>query len=135
MPAAVTPNLFDRPIHLGRGGRAVVEPQFTGAIEWYEAYEQRHAADGADGRMVGLYRFAESWSRWEMHPAGDEVVVCLEGRMTLHQQLADGTERSLELGPGDYGINPPGAWHTADCDGPVLALFITVGEGTQHKER
>ena len=103
--------------------------------EWYEEYEKRHAPDGAEGRLVSLYRFEESWTSWEMHPSGDEVVVCLEGRMILHQQLADGSEHSCELGPGEYAINPPGAWHTADCDAPVLALFITTGEGTQHKPR
>jgi mannose-6-phosphate isomerase-like protein (cupin superfamily) len=127
-------SLFDQPIHLGRGGRAVAEPPFTG-LEWYEAYEKRHAEDGAEGRLVSLFQFEESWTNWEMHPSGDEVVACLEGRMTLHQQLGDGAERSVELGPGDYAINPPGAWHTADCSGPVLALFITAGEGTQHKPR
>jgi mannose-6-phosphate isomerase-like protein (cupin superfamily) len=127
-------SLFDQPIHLGRSGRAIVQPPFT-EMEWYDSYEKRHADDGADGRLVSLYRFDESWSSWEMHPSGDEVVVCLEGRMTLHQQLTDGSEQTLELGPGEYAINPPGAWHTADCTGAVLALFITAGEGTQHKPR
>jgi quercetin dioxygenase-like cupin family protein len=55
--------------------------------------------------------------------------------MTLHQQLPDGSESSIELGPGDYAINPPGVWHTADTGGPVVALFVTVGEGTTHKPR
>ena len=127
-------SLLEHPIHLGRGGRASVEPPFTGE-DWYEAYGKRHAADGADGRLVSLYRFEESWSSWEMHPLGDEVVLCLEGSMTLHQQFADGTERSLELSAGEYAINPPGAWHTADCAGPAVALFITTGEGTTHRPR
>ncbi len=127
-------SLFTHPLHLGRGGRAVPQPEFTG-MEWYEEYERRNAADGAEGRMVGLYRFEESWTSWEMHPAGDEVVVCLEGRLTLHQELVDGSKQSIDLGVGEYAINPPGAWHTADCDGPVLALFITVGEGTDHRPR
>lgn len=68
-------------------------------------------------------------------PHGSEVVVCVSGRMTLHQQLADGTEKTVELGPNEYAINPPGAWHTADVDEPVSALFITSGEGTQHRAR
>ena len=70
-----------------------------------------------------------------MHPVGDEVVLCLEGRMTLHQELADGTAHAVTLGPGDYAINPPGAWHTADVEGSALALFITAGEGTTHRPR
>ena len=122
------------PIHLGRGGSAVAEPAFTG-MDWYEAYSARHADDGAEGRLVSFYRFEESWPMWEMHPHGSEVVVCVSGRMTLHQQLADGTEKSVELGAGEYAINPPGAWHTADVAEPVSALFITSGEGTQHRPR
>ena len=55
--------------------------------------------------------------------------------MTLHQELADGSKPSWSLGPGDYAINPRGAWHTADAHGPVTALFITCGKGTNHRVR
>lgn len=127
-------SLFTHPIHLGLGATAVPQPEFDG-MAWYEAYGARVASDGAEGRLVSLYRFEESWDSWEMHPSGDEVVACLEGRMTLHQQLADGEARTLTLGPGDYAINPPGAWHTADVEGSALALFITAGEGTTHRPR
>ena len=122
------------PIHLGRGGSAIAEPEFTGQ-DWYQAYGARHAGDGTEGRLVSFYRFEESWPMWEMHPHGSEVVICVSGRMTLHQQLADGTETSVELGAGEYAINPPGAWHTADLSEPASALFITSGEGTQHRPR
>ena len=127
-------SLFTHPLHLGRGGSAIPQPEMTG-MEWYEGYDERHGADGADGRLVSLYRFEESWTSWEMHPAGDEVVLCINGRMTLHQEFADGSTATVELGAGDYAINPPGAWHTADCAEPVTALFITVGEGTTHRPR
>ena len=128
-------SLYDFPIHLGRGARAVAEPQFTGGLDWYEAYVARHADDVDEGRLVSLFRFDESWTSWEMHPHGDEVVLCVEGRLTLHQELADGSSRSVELGPGEYAINPPGAWHTADANEPVVALFITAGKGTTHRPR
>ena len=36
---------------------------------------------------------------WEMHTVGDEVVLCTAGRMTLHQQHADGTTATVEIGP------------------------------------
>jgi mannose-6-phosphate isomerase-like protein (cupin superfamily) len=127
-------SLYDFPIHLGRGARAVEEPQFTG-MDWYEAYGERHADDLDEGRLVSLFRFEEPWTSWEMHPAGDEVVCCLQGAMTLNQGLADGSMRSVELGAGEYAINPRGAWHTADADGPVVALFITAGKDTTHRPR
>jgi quercetin dioxygenase-like cupin family protein len=128
------PNIYDDPIHLGLGATAVAEPEFTG-MAWYEAYAARHADDGAEGRLVSMYRFSEDWDVWEMHPAGDEVVLCIGGAMTLHQELADGGKATATLGPGDYAINPPGAWHTADVEGEATALFITAGLGTQHRPR
>jgi quercetin dioxygenase-like cupin family protein len=127
-------SLYDFPIHLGRGAAAVAEPRFTG-IDWYEGYDQRHHDDLDEGRIVSLFRFEESWTSWEMHPSGEEVVCCLQGHMTLHQELPDGAEQSWELSPGEYAINPRGAWHTADAEEPVVALFITAGKGTTHRPR
>jgi mannose-6-phosphate isomerase-like protein (cupin superfamily) len=127
-------SLFTHPLHLGLGGKALPQPEFTG-MEWYEGYAERTAADGVDGRLVSLYRFDSDWESWEMHPSGDEVVLCLEGSMTLHQEQADGSTETVTLGPGDYAVNGPGVWHTADVEGEALALFITVGAGTTHRPR
>lgn len=127
-------NLFSRPIHLGLGASAVVQPEFTG-MDWYEAYGARHGADGAEGRLVAMHRFTESWTSWEVHPHGDEVVVCIAGSMTLHQQFPDGSNATVTIGPGEYAINPPGTWHTADIDGEATALFITAGLGTENRPR
>lgn len=82
-----------------------------------------------------LYTFAENWDSWEMHPKAGEVLLCTAGRLTLHQQDADGTTATVHIGPSDYIINPPGCWHTADIAGKATALFITTGEGTEHRTR
>lgn len=127
--------LTQHPLHLGLGATASVEPTFTGSMDWYSAYEARHAKDGIEGRLVSMHSFAESWATWEMHPHGSEVVLCTGGRLTLHQQHPDGTASSITLGPGQYAVNPPGTWHTADVDGAATAVFITAGMGTQHRPR
>ena len=127
-------NLFTHPVHLGLGAKALAQPAFTG-MDWYETYSQRHNADGAEGRLVSMYRFTENWDSWEMHPAGDEVVLCTAGQMKLHQEHADGTTATVTIGPGEYVVNPPGCWHTADISGTATALFITAGLGTQHRPR
>lgn len=127
--------LDTHPLHLGLGATAVPQPEFTGAMEWYEGYVARHAADGAEGRLVTVHSFSESWDSWEMHPLGDEVVCCLTGSMTLHREFADGSSDCVTIGAGEYAINPPGAWHTADVAGETTALFITAGMGTQHRPR
>lgn len=128
------PNIFDQPLHLGLGATASAQPPFTG-MQWYADYADRVAADGAEGRLVSAYRFTENWDSWEMHPAGDEVVVCLDGEITLHQEMKDGSTMTVTLGAGDYAINPPGCWHTADVNQAASALFITAGLGTQHRQR
>lgn len=126
------------PIHLGLGATAEPQPDFPRdepATDWYSAYALRHAADGEEGRLVSMFRFGESWQVWEMHPAGAEVVICTSGSMTLIQEHPDGRSETITLGPGDYAINPPGVWHTADVDGEAVGVFITAGMGTEHRPR
>ena len=127
--------LGTRPIHLGLGAKSVPQPEFTGGMEWYGEYEQRNSSDGAEGRLVSQHRFSEDWDMWEMHPHGDEVVICTHGLIVLHQQQRDGEVETVTLGPGDYAINGPGVWHTADIADSATAIFITAGKGTQHRPR
>jgi quercetin dioxygenase-like cupin family protein len=131
-------SLETRPIHLGLGATAEPQPEFPRdetTMQWYADYASRHEADGFDARLVASYTFTESWPMWEMHPNGAEVVICAAGSMTLHQDLADGTSKAVTLEPGQYAINPPGAWHTADIHGEASAIFITAGVGTRHRAR
>jgi mannose-6-phosphate isomerase-like protein (cupin superfamily) len=122
------------PVHLGLGAVAIPQEPYTGEMDWYQRYGERTAADGAEGRLVTIHSFAEPWSSWEVHPRGHELVVCLAGRIVLHQDLPDGT-RTVELEPNHAVINPPGVWHTADTDAPATALFVTAGAGTEHRPR
>jgi quercetin dioxygenase-like cupin family protein len=127
--------ILKHPIHLGLGATAVVEPEFSGAMDWYRAYGERHADDGFEGRLVSMHTFTDSWSSWEMHPNGAEVVLCTAGSLTLHQEMPDGTKATVALSPGQYAINDPGTWHTADIDGEATAVFITSGFGTEIRMR
>ena len=127
-------SLAEHPIHLGLGATVVREPRFTGDMDWYMEYGQRHAGDGAEGRLVSMHTFDRPWGSWEMHPKGAELVVCTDGVLTLHQEI-DGAVRTVTLRKGEAIVNPPGVWHTADCDAPCTALFITAGEGTTHRPR
>lgn len=128
------PRLEERFIHLGLGATAVEEPPFAG-MEWYAGYGARHSADGREGRLVSQYTFTEDWTAWEMHPSGHEVVICTAGAMVLVQEDADGRIAETALAAGEYAINPPGVWHTADIAEQATAIFITAGEGTQHRPR
>ena len=110
-------DIVDHPIHLGRGATATAEPLFSGSMDWYGGYVQRHAADGVEGRLVSLHTFEKSWDMWEMHPNGS------------------GARVTTILLPRMYAINEPGTWHTADVGGKTSVLFITAGWGTQHRPR
>ncbi|MFM9935122.1 MAG: cupin domain-containing protein [Novosphingobium sp.] len=131
----VAHRLDTQPIHLGLGAKAVPQPPFTG-MAWYGDYVARHAADGAEGRLVSQHRFTESWDSWEMHPAGDEVVLLLSGQAVLLLEFADGSTAKVPIAAGEYAVNPPGAWHTLDLvSAEATALFITAGLGTEHRPR
>ena len=121
-------------MHLGLGAIAEAQPPFTG-LEWYEGYGQRTASDGAEGRLVSMYTFTEDWPSWEMHPSGHELVICTDGEMVLTQEYPDGRREETVLRAGEYAINDPGVWHIADVAGSATAVFITAGEGTQHRPR
>jgi quercetin dioxygenase-like cupin family protein len=127
-------DLADTVVHVGLG--STMRPFVDWS--WDEAtlthYGSETAADGAEGRMVVMNEQAETWPTWERHPAGDELVLLLEGRVDLIQEI-DGREVRTELRAGQAVINPPGVWHTADVHEPGRALFITPGAGTEHKPR
>jgi quercetin dioxygenase-like cupin family protein len=122
------------PVHLGLGAKVIRQPQFTGGMDWYNGYGERNGADGLEGRLVTIHSFAAPWDTWEMHPKGDELVLCLAGRITLHQEI-DGKLHTATLEPHQAIVNAPGVWHTADASGPVTALFITAGMGTEIRPR
>jgi hypothetical protein len=55
--------------------------------------------------------------------------------MSIHQEFADGAQATHAIEAGQYVINPPGVWHTADVAGSASALFITAGADTRHRPR
>ena len=120
--------------HLGLGATVERLDEFDGTPEWYERYGSTHADDGVEGRLVSLHTFAEDWTTWEMHPNGAELVVCVDGSMTLHQEV-DETVRTVVLPAGQAIVNPPGVWHTADVDGRATGLFVAAGLGTAVRPR
>jgi mannose-6-phosphate isomerase-like protein (cupin superfamily) len=84
-------------------------------------------------RLISNYTFNTDWDSWEMHPAGDEFVCLLSGQVDFILEQHS-TEHAISLKhPGDYILVPPGVWHTARVHTPSSVLFVTPGEGTQHR--
>lgn len=121
-------------VHLGLGPVARALPDFSWSEEYLTRYEAETAPDGVEGRLVSFSAHEADWSSWERHPAGDELVIVVSGRLVVIQELASGENR-VELGPRQGLVNPSGAWHTADVLEPGGALYITPGAGTAHRPR
>jgi len=87
------------------------------------------------GRLVSQMDFLEDWTSWEMHPHGEEFIYLLGGSVDFVVS-ANGVETTTSLvSPGTFLIVPRGAWHTANVHERSSMLFITPGEGTQHRHR
>lgn len=127
-------DLLKNPVHLGQGSRIMEVADFAWDPAVLDAYSSAVAADGAEGRMVMIFDSEGPWTSWERHPAGDELVVCLAGRVTMIREI-DGEPDPVVIGPGEAMVNGPGVWHTADIDGKARILTITPGLGTEHRPR
>ncbi|HXP32588.1 MAG TPA: cupin domain-containing protein [Acidimicrobiales bacterium] len=119
-------------VHLGRGSSATPLSDFAWSTGYLDAYAARFAADGDEGRLVCISPQASTWDTWERHPAGDEVVVLLSGRIDVIQE-SEGRQRVVELRAGEAMVNPRNVWHTTRVHEPGQALFITPGAGTEHR--
>ena len=84
-----------------------------------------------EGRMLGAGPVDGAWPHWEMHPEGEEVLIMLEGEATF--ELDDGARTWTDhLAPRHMLVVPRGAWHRV-TEGRGTLLYITPGEGTQHR--
>ena len=61
-------------------------------------------------------------------------MLCTAGSIELVQEIG-GVEVMTSLAAGEYAINEPGTWHTANVAESATAVFITAGEGTEHRPR
>jgi sulfate adenylyltransferase large subunit len=116
-------------VHLHEGPRATL---LSVGDDFWEKIGQRVELER--GRLVAAFKYDGSWSTWEMHPEGDEVVMLLSGSVDLTLELPEG-KRVVELRGRSTIIIPRGVWHTADVHEPSEALHITWGAGTQNRPR
>ncbi|MBU0912242.1 MAG: cupin [Gammaproteobacteria bacterium] len=109
--------------------KASIEPADAGV---YQRLDDNYA--GFKGcELISCYEFAEDWSGWEMHPHGDETIVLLSGAVTLILQQQEGEQSVFLTQSGQAVVVPQQVWHTAKTTVASKLLFITPGEGTEHK--
>lgn len=108
----------------GQGGLA------RHAVEGF--WEGIEKDDSQLGTLVAAFVSTEDWPHWEMHPAGEEVLVLVEGRMIMIFDEPKG-ERRVEMTPGATCIVPKGVWHRALVPKTSKFIGITYGAGTAHR--
>jgi quercetin dioxygenase-like cupin family protein len=88
----------------------------------------------ANGRIMSVFDYTETWTWWERHPDGDEFVHVIAGNVDF--LLEDGQHhRTVHLAAGDGTIVPRGAWHRAVCRQPSTMLFVTPNpQRTEHRD-
>lgn len=85
-----------------------------------------------DGYLVTSFHCDSDWSSWEMHPNGDELIYVRTGAVDLLVEDSQGVQRVPVLA-GQLYVMRRGVWHRALAREPADMLFITSGEGTQHR--
>jgi len=83
--------------------------------------------------LVSSSSVDNDWSVWEMHPNGDEVVCLLSGQITFVLEHEEGNLMVELVESGNFVVVPKGTWHTVKVHERSTMLFITAGEGTQHR--
>jgi hypothetical protein len=116
-------------VNLGRDGSTV--PLEVTESFWQDLGSGKLGA--GPGRLLSLFAFEGAWEVWEVHPNGDEIVLLLEGAADMTLERAGGNEVVRLDSPGSFVLIERGTWHTARSDGPARMLFITDGEGTDHR--
>jgi hypothetical protein len=84
--------------------------------------------------LVATQSFSQNWPVWEMHPLGDEIVVLISGSLDFILEKKSGNKILPLREAGAWALVPRGVWHTARVNAPSIMLFITAGEGTQHRQ-
>lgn len=82
-----------------------------------------------DGAIyVGYYSGS---SEWERHPAGDELVMALDGETTLIL-LIDGEQQRVRLEKDDMAVVPCNVWHRFE-DSDHLKVLAVSPEPSDHQ--
>ncbi|NJN36362.1 MAG: cupin domain-containing protein [Nitrospiraceae bacterium] len=114
--------------YLGLDGAGGVAKIPVGPDFW-ETIDKNPAARGT---VVMQWVSTADWPHWEMHPNGDEVVCLVDGDVSMIFDV-EGRDVVVPMVSGQTVVVPAGVWHRAIVARPSRMLFITYGEGTQHR--
>lgn len=114
-------------VHLSAGNDAIAIPVTEAFWPELMAGERDY-----DGRLITAHEISENMAHWERHPAGGEVLLAMSGAFDVILDTPEG-ERRVALETGYAVVVPQGIWHRVDVRAPGVLIFITPGEGTDHR--
>ncbi len=106
-----------------------------GAIEPHdlsEFWSRLMKGDIAQDAIITFSRLEGDFPHWEMHPKGEELFILVDGAIDVVMQMPEG-ETVTRLKGGECLVMPRGVWHRACVVAPGQMIFLTFGEGTQHR--
>lgn len=68
----------------------------------------------------------------ERHPDGDEILILVSGRISVHLELPDG-DATVEVGAGEALVVPRGVWHLIDVIEAGQLVNITPGPEGEYR--
>jgi quercetin dioxygenase-like cupin family protein len=86
-----------------------------------------------EGRVLSVFGYESTWSWWERHPGGEELVLVLSGCVRFH--FDGGEPTAVMLSGGEATLVPRGTWHRAEMVEPSRMLFVTPAPvRTEHRD-
>ena len=75
-----------------------------GGDAFWSSLESRPELHG--GRLLGATAQTKDWPQWEIHPAGDEILILMSGAFGLQIERADDTVETIEMRAGSTCVVP-----------------------------
>lgn len=86
------------------------------------------------GSLFCFLEFDGSWSHWESHPAGDELILLLGGSAEIELEVNPDRTETIHLNAEKSAcLMPRGLWHRLRAQTGSRLAFLTPGEGTRHR--
>lgn len=125
-------SLHDHCIHLARDGTM----QFFAKTS--EAFRKASRDPGAmDGRLLALHHVSSArdvhYPDWEMHPAGDELLIVASGSLSVEYRQGETTHTAALPSPAAF-IVPAGVWHRVIVHESSVLIAITPRLHTTHEK-
>jgi len=126
----------NRPVALGRTSIVHLPAGLDVGMLTVDDSYWSHATDQpelGDGRIMSVFEYAETWTWWERHPTGDELLYVLSGQIDLLLDRGSGP-RTVRVHADESVIVPTGTWHRAVISEPSRLLFVTPTPAlTEHR--